>query len=435
MMTAEQEAAANDPRVGDKWADNRPMMGLTCEVVEVHEHTVAVNYCGEGPCGMTKRRFIEWISGWSLLSRGPALAAEAKDELIFHPGLGRYIPRSVLEAKKPERDPYTQPVVGDEWTFADQKRRIRFVIGDDLKVDHIYSDGTFNTFRYTTNEVASYVGIWRLYRRGDDPAWRPPEEEANVIADAWHDDPDGWRRVGWNANIAIDDSIIETLNQEWPTLGEFADVVGRDIELVNDTLTAVGRVAVFGGIWKFAEAGSPGNECPEAWKPGLRAAFLSELPAKPEPPAAGIKVGDRVRHHSGDEGVIESRDAYGVKVLYDDDDTPQTFSYRDVEHWLTIIPPAAPEPDDTGDEPPTPEHTGDKYVRVIFPRYAGQSPIQVDVYNVLDAYAVPAGPLHHAAKKILCAGIRGHKGAEQDLVEARDAITRAIEMMRQKQAN
>lgn len=54
--------------------------------------------------------------------------------------------------------------------------------------------------------------------------------------------------------------------------------------------------------------------------------------------------------------------------------------------------------------------------------------VRVDVYEVLQAYPTGSAALDHAAKKILCAGQRGAKSRLQDLEEARDAITRAIEM-------
>lgn len=67
--------------------------------------------------------------------------------------------------------------------------------------------------------------------------------------------------------------------------------------------------------------------------------------------------------------------------------------------------------------------SGSKYLR----------PIQtvngaVDVYAVLEAFAVHCPARQHAAKKILCAGIRGKANTIQDLEEARDAIERAIQL-------
>ncbi len=53
---------------------------------------------------------------------------------------------------------------------------------------------------------------------------------------------------------------------------------------------------------------------------------------------------------------------------------------------------------------------------------------EADVYDVLRAFEVNCPATAHAAKKLLCAGIRGHKSRRQDLIEARIAIERAIEM-------
>lgn len=55
----------------------------------------------------------------------------------------------------------------------------------------------------------------------------------------------------------------------------------------------------------------------------------------------------------------------------------------------------------------------------------------VDIYRVIQLFNVPAGPLDHAVKKLLCAGGRGRtaKSYKQDLIEARDSICRALEML------
>ena len=54
--------------------------------------------------------------------------------------------------------------------------------------------------------------------------------------------------------------------------------------------------------------------------------------------------------------------------------------------------------------------------------------ITVDVYDVLKAFDVKCPAIQHAVKKLLCAGIRGHKDRKQDLTEARASIGRAIEL-------
>lgn len=71
--------------------------------------------------------------------------------------------------------------------------------------------------------------------------------------------------------------------------------------------------------------------------------------------------------------------------------------------------------------------SGDKYLRAIEP---AREDGRVDVYSVLDAFAVTCPAIQHAAKKILCSGIRGKGSALQDLTEARDALDRAIQMER-----
>ena len=55
----------------------------------------------------------------------------------------------------------------------------------------------------------------------------------------------------------------------------------------------------------------------------------------------------------------------------------------------------------------------------------------VDVYRVIDLFAV-TNPCHqHAIKKILCCGQRGAKDAAKDTQEAIDSLKRALEMMRE----
>ncbi len=52
----------------------------------------------------------------------------------------------------------------------------------------------------------------------------------------------------------------------------------------------------------------------------------------------------------------------------------------------------------------------------------------VDVYATLKAFNVTCPARAHAIKKLLCAGEREKGSTLQDLTEARDAITRAIEI-------
>lgn len=54
--------------------------------------------------------------------------------------------------------------------------------------------------------------------------------------------------------------------------------------------------------------------------------------------------------------------------------------------------------------------------------------ITLDVYDVLQAFAVTNPATQHAVKKLLCAGLRGHKDKMQDLTEALKSIERAIEL-------
>jgi hypothetical protein len=83
------------------------------------------------------------------------------------------------------------------------------------------------------------------------------------------------------------------------------------------------------------------------------------------------------------------------------------------------------------------KHSGSKYLRTILPAIDKDEdgskwyPTIIDVYCILDAFPCSA-PVGHAVKKLLCMGIRGKGNALQDLKEARDAITRAIQLEEQK---
>ena len=73
-----------------------------------------------------------------------------------------------------------------------------------------------------------------------------------------------------------------------------------------------------------------------------------------------------------------------------------------------------------------------KYIRTINAVDDFNGFTNVDVYSVLEAFAVKCPATQHAIKKLLCAGIRGQKTTTQDLEEARDSITRAIQMEKQR---
>jgi hypothetical protein len=49
---------------------------------------------------------------------------------------------------------------------------------------------------------------------------------------------------------------------------------------------------------------------------------------------------------------------------------------------------------------------------------------QIDVYRVIELFDVPAGPIDHAVKKLLCAGNRGHKDLDRDIQDAIDSLVR-----------
>ena len=58
----------------------------------------------------------------------------------------------------------------------------------------------------------------------------------------------------------------------------------------------------------------------------------------------------------------------------------------------------------------------------------------IDVYDVLNAFAVTCPATQHAIKKLLMPGTRGHKSELGDLLEARTSVDRAIDLARERHA-
>lgn len=79
------------------------------------------------------------------------------------------------------------------------------------------------------------------------------------------------------------------------------------------------------------------------------------------------------------------------------------------------------------------EHEGSKYLRKIRSAVTSDS-IQIDVYAVLEAFAVTCPARAHAIKKLLCAGGRGKGGQLADLIGADAAVSRAIELQKAREA-
>lgn len=75
---------------------------------------------------------------------------------------------------------------------------------------------------------------------------------------------------------------------------------------------------------------------------------------------------------------------------------------------------------------PVKPFTPNKYTRNM-PTMDGRT-VPVDVYCVLAAFPTGSSAVDHAVKKLLAPGQRGHKDRIQDLKEARDSLTRAIEL-------
>lgn len=77
-------------------------------------------------------------------------------------------------------------------------------------------------------------------------------------------------------------------------------------------------------------------------------------------------------------------------------------------------------------------HEGKKYLRTIRSATTPSISIEIDVYSVLEAFGVTCPARQHAIKKLLCCGNRG-KGCEiQDLIGVDAAISRAIELQKDR---
>lgn len=78
------------------------------------------------------------------------------------------------------------------------------------------------------------------------------------------------------------------------------------------------------------------------------------------------------------------------------------------------------------------EHHGTKYLRTIYSAIDSAS-ISVDVYAVLEAFGVTCPARQHAIKKLLCAGLRDKGNQSDDLIGAEEAVSRAIELQRNRE--
>jgi hypothetical protein len=72
--------------------------------------------------------------------------------------------------------------------------------------------------------------------------------------------------------------------------------------------------------------------------------------------------------------------------------------------------------------PPAPANKYRKLIRSI----DGKETAEIDVYSVLEAFGVESHGVAQAIKKLLMAGTRGAKDFDTDLIEAIQAIQRAL---------
>ena len=101
-----------------------------------------------------------------------------------------------------------------------------------------------------------------------------------------------------------------------------------------------------------------------------------------------------------------------------------SWHYRDMQFCRPTKPAAEQSPTPTLDR-------GSKYHRTITQTLPGDThglSVTVDVYDVLQAFGVTCPATQHAVKKLLCAGLRGGKSAEQDIDEAANSCRRALQL-------
>ena len=146
-------------------------------------------------------------------------------------------------------------------------------------------------------------------------------------------------------------------------------------------------------------------------------------------PTAIIQRGDlyRVRedsHH--DYCDWQSADHYaGTEVGYF-----AAWHSRDIQFFRPARPAVEPAPEQ---QPAPTSDRGSKYHRTITQTLCGDTcgcSVTIDVYDVLQAFGVTCPALQHGIKKLLCAGLRGNKSAEQDISEAANSCRRAVELLR-----
>ena len=83
---------------------------------------------------------------------------------------------------------------------------------------------------------------------------------------------------------------------------------------------------------------------------------------------------------------------------------------------------------------PIQEHGGGKYLRKIYSADGVGDPINVDVYCVIEAFAITCPALCHALKKILACGQRGKGNKIDDIHGVLEAMWRALELQKQRES-
>jgi hypothetical protein len=139
-----------------------------------------------------------------------------------------------------------------------------------------------------------------------------------------------------------------------------------------------------------------------------------------------IKVRDTIRMKESDRD-LNAKDTLVVVEVHNNvffaanKGVSYKFSKKDLgDLFEVLVEPGPPKP------APAKAHSGSKYLR--HPEGVKEDG-RIDVYSVLLTFDVRCPATQHAIKKLLLPGARGKGNIRQDLSEARDAITRAIELL------
>lgn len=288
------EQARKDPRVGDKWESSQGIV----EIKDVNENFVFAEWSNDKgePARHLRTLWPNIVAPWwTLAARGPAPAT-------------------------PERDPKKDPRAGDKFEARGRQWSDEVVHRDE---NSVFTRRCISGFFHSEKDIS--IDDWPEYVKHDIVVFIAPEVRERdpyttpVVGDEWE-------CVGSNDFYIVKQPRAKAVGYVLKTC------LGNEYphEVDYESFAALSKQ------WRLHRRGDD-----PAWRP------------EGEQPAAGIKVGDRVRFNSGAEGDVVDIVNGEIHVLPDETLIEQ-FDLHEWQKKLTIIPPAStPDQDDTGDEPPT----------------------------------------------------------------------------------